>query len=44
MEELIRKPELRYRLAENGLRLVREEYNWDVMRRRLVDTMESIIG
>jgi glycosyltransferase involved in cell wall biosynthesis len=36
MEQAIRDPGRIQEMAENGLRLVREEYNWDVMGNRLL--------
>jgi len=36
MEQAIQEPERIEQMATNGLRLVREEYNWDVMGNRLL--------
>ena len=38
IERLVTYPELRKQIAENGMRLVRENYNWD----RFADQIESI--
>jgi len=42
MEQAIRDPERIQEMAESGLRLVREEYNWDVMGNRLLNRYNSM--
>jgi len=43
-ERLLQDPRLRQEMARNGLRLVKEEYNWEVMRGRLLKTFECLLA
>lgn len=44
VKELKSNPELRKRMGENAQRLGREEYNWDVMSKRLKELYKEIEG
>lgn len=44
MTRLAGDPELRRRLARNGLRLIEEEYNWEIMSKRLVDVYDRLFS
>ena len=36
MKMLVENPDLRFKMAENGLRAVKERYNWDRMEQKLI--------
>jgi glycosyltransferase involved in cell wall biosynthesis len=44
IELLLRQPELRARLAQNGMQLVRSTYNWDAFGRRMSQLFTEVAG
>jgi glycosyltransferase involved in cell wall biosynthesis len=44
VEAVLKDPGLRQEMALNGLKLVKEEYNWEVMRGRLLETFEHLLA
>jgi glycosyltransferase involved in cell wall biosynthesis len=44
LKQVLEEPERVQEMAGKGLRLVREEYNWDVMGKRLLSRYEAMLG
>lgn len=42
VESLVKNPEAIDRMAESGLELIQKEYNWDVMKQRLLDMYQRL--